>query len=89
MESDEEKSPLQSPKSLEVKEESEIAISSEPLLQQISEKQKLAAEMPSHSVSQTPVPTETSGNDEEDLDIDIDIDIEDEFINMFGKQINE
>ena len=85
MESDEEKSPLESPKSLDVKEESEIAISSEQLMQQISEKHKLATELAAQGVSQTSAPTETAGAEDDDLDIDIDIDIEDEFINMFGE----
>ena len=72
---------------MEVKEESEIAISSEPLLQQISEKQKLVAQMPKVPMTQTPEPTEATANEEEDLDDIFDIEIEDEFINMFGKNL--
>ena len=88
MDSDEDQSRSATPKSLEVKEESKIAINSEQILKQISEKQKQVAEAASQPVrqAQTPVPAEATA-EEPDLELDdLGLDIEEDFLKMFGKK---
>lgn len=90
VDSDEDKSRSVTPKSVEVKEDSRIAISSEPLLQQISEKQRQVAEAARQTEAHTPVSAESTANEEPDLELDeLGIDIEEDFLKMFGKLVTD
>ena len=87
MDSDEDQSRADTPKLQEVKEESKIAINSEQILRQISEKQKQAAEAAaSQAARRAQTPIQEAATEEPDLELDdLGLDIEEDFLKMFGK----
>ena len=88
VDSDDDHSRSETPKLQEVKEESKIAINSEQIRRQISEKQKQAAEAAASQAArraQTPVQEATAEEPDLELD-DLGLDIEEDFLKMFGKK---